>query len=93
MGLSVEWNSTVTADEIQQVVEAFTVVAAVENELQGNRGQNVPLGSSRTDVGAFGPDSWSEGLLSALRTIYPPETASPVVVALATKPGGVSTGS
>lgn len=93
MGLSVEWNSTVTADEIQQVVEAFTVVAAVENVLQGNRGQNVPLGSSRTDVGAFGPDSWSEDLLSALRAIYPPEKESLGVVALELDSEGAATGS
>jgi hypothetical protein len=93
MGLFVEFHSTVTADEIQQVVEAFTVVAAVENVLQGNRGQNVPLGLSRTDVSAFGPDSWSEDLLSALRAIYPPETASSGVVASAIEPAAPSTGS
>jgi len=92
MGLFVEFHSMVTADEIQQVVEAFTVVAAGENVLQGNRGQNVPLGLSRTDVSAFGPDSWSEDL-SALRAIYPPEKESLGVVALELDSEGAATGS
>ena len=45
------------------------------------------------DVSAIAPDLASEDALSALRTIYPPETASSGVLAFAIKPGGVSTGS